>query len=355
MSKANVVMLSPDLDVKGGISFVVREYLQGGLRDQVNLTLIPTHKDGSHLQKIGVFLTAIARFIGCAPRLKQSIVHFHTSQNGSFFRKFTLFCLAKILGAKTVVHIHGSQFGQFMTQNALLRTLTKFYFSRADRILVMSTQWLELMRHFTDNPHVILIYNPASLSEVEVRGSNAVDDGPSILFMGRLGQRKGIYDLLQCVELNKEYFRSKGARFILAGDGEVEQVRRHVVDQGLQDLIEVPGWIDSERKEQYLKTSNILILPSYNEQMPMSILEAMGHGYPIIATRIAGIPDMVEHGGNGFLFEPGDVNAMTQALQELCGNTELRKKMGEKSYILAKEKFENTKIVAQLTSIYNAL
>lgn len=352
MKKIKVVMLSPDLDVKGGISFVVQEYLKGGLEGKVDLHFIPTHKDGSLLKKIGVFIAAVGQFIALAPKMKHMIVHFHTSQNGSFFRKFILFCIAKIMGAKTIAHIHGSQFDVFMTKNALFRALTRFYFDKSDRILVMSKKWVERVSHFTKNNNITLLYNPASLSRT--RGSNHHEQ-INILFMGRLGQRKGIYDLLECIAGNKDYFQDQHAKFILAGDGEVDQVRQFVADNDLKNLIEVPGWIASEQKEKYLETSDILILPSYNEQMPMSILEAMGYGCPIIATNIAGIPDMVAHGENGFLFEPGHVDDMTQALKNLCTDASLREKMGRKSQELIKEKFENTKIVNQLASIYENL
>ncbi len=352
MKKVKVVMLSPDLDVKGGISFVVQEYLKGGLKDQVELHFIPTHKDGSLLKKIGVFIGAAGRFVALAPVMKNTIVHFHTSQNGSFFRKFILFCIAKIMGAKTIVHIHGSQFDAFMTKNALFRTLTGFYFDSADRILVMSGKWIERIAQFTKNKNISLIYNPVSL--YGVRGLNR-HEGVNILFMGRLGKRKGIYDLLECIDKNKDYFQNQNARFILAGDGDVEPVRQFVDDNNLKNLIEVPGWIASEQKEQYLKTSDILILPSYNEQMPMSILEAMGYGYPIVATNIAGIPEMVAHGENGFLFEPGHIDDMAQYLKKLCADADLREKMGRKSLECVKEKFESTKIVRQLVAIYKNL
>lgn len=352
MKKLKVVMLSPDLDVKGGIAFVVQEYLNGGLKDKVELYFIPTHKDGSLLKKIGVFLAAVGQFIALAPKMKHMIVHFHTSQNGSFFRKFILFCIAKIMGAKTIVHIHGSQFDAFMTKNALLRALTRFYFDRADRILVMSKKWVERVSLFTKNKNITLIYNPASLSGA--RDSNHHEQ-INILFMGRLGQRKGVYDLLECVAGNKDYFQDQHAKFILAGDGEVDQVRQFVTDNDLKSLIEVPGWVASDQKKKYLEASDILILPSYNEQMPMSILEAMGYGCPIIATNIAGIPDMVAHGENGFLFEPGHVDDMTLALKTLCSNTALREQMGKKSFEFVKDKFETTKIVSQLVSIYQTL
>lgn len=352
MQKIKVVMLSPDLDVKGGISFVVQEYLKGGIEDKVELHFIPTHKDGSILKKVGVFMNAVHRFIALAPGMKNTIVHFHTSQDGSFFRKFMLSCLAKIMGAKTLVHIHGSQFNLFMTKNVFFRVLTQFYFARADGILVLSKEWVGRLSNFTENKNIRLLYNPVSISSARDLNS---EGRVTILFMGKLGKRKGVYDILDCISKNKDYFRDKQAKFILAGDGEIEQVRQFVTDNTLADLIEVPGWILSEQKEKYLRTSDILILPSYNEQMPMSILEAMGYGYPIIATHIAGIPDMVKQGENGFLFEPGDIDAMTQALKNLCENAALRDKMGKESQELVKEKFENIKIVNQLVSIYESL
>ena len=216
---------------------------------------------------------------------------------------------------------------------------------------MMSNLWLQRLSTFTSNKNVLLVYNPISLSGREQSNNGKLN----ILFLGRLGKRKGVYDLLECVNQNKEYFQSKKARFILAGDGEVEKTRQFVADHELTDLVEVPGWILSEQKEKYLKTSDILILPSYNEQMPMSILEGMGYGYPILATNIASIPEMVKHGENGYLFEPGDIRAMTLFIQNLCEDVSLREKMGRRSQELVKEKFESTKIVDQLVSIYENL
>ena len=352
MNKMKIILLATDLDSKGGISSVVREYLKGGLEDKVELYYIPTHIDGSILKKIGVFLNAVRRFIGLASQMKDSIVHLHTSQDGSFFRKFMLFCLAKIMGAKTLVHIHGSQFEVFMNKNGLFRTLCKFYFAKADGIVVMSKKWLEWLSDFTENKNIHVVYNPVSL--IEARERNTADH-LTILFMGKLGKRKGVYDILACLSRNKDFFREKHAKFILAGDGEVEKVRIQVEADDLADLVEVPGWVFSEQKQQYFSASDILILPSYNEQMPMSILEAMGYGYPIIASNINGIPDMVTNGENGFLFDPGDIEAMTQALKKLCTDANLRDQMGKKSRELVKNKFENTKIVNQIVSIYHSL
>lgn len=352
MNKSKVIMLSPDLDVKGGISFVVREYYKAGLQNKIDLYFIPTHKDGSNLKKITVFLSSVIKFLSFIAKMRGMIVHFHTSQNGSFFRKFSIFCLAKLLGAKTIVHIHGSQFDIFMNKNIIFRVLTKVYFNCSDFIFVMSKNWVKIISEFSNNKKIHLVYNPAS---VFGQKKSRHDDFINVLFMGRLGKRKGIYDLLDCIIDNKEFFSSKNVKFILAGDGETSKVSEIVDKQQIAGLVEVPGWIADKEKQAYLERADILILPSYNEQMPMSILEAMGYSCSIIATNIAGIPDMVENGVNGFLFEPGDKNAMVEALKNLCSDAHLREKMGKKSLEIVNDKFESTKIINQLVQLYQDL
>ncbi len=348
MKKAKVIMLAPDLNVQGGISSVVQEYLKANLDQKVDLIFLPTHQDGSAGKKISIFLKALARFLRLTPQMRTTIVHLHTSQNGSFVRKFILFFIARVAGARTIVHIHGSKFDGFMKRNRLLRFLTKYYFDHADRILVTFPFWKNILADYTNNKNIFVFYNPISLSAEPYQVNGTLN----ILFLGRLGQRKGVYDLLTCISQNKEYFARKGARFILAGDGEVSQVRQFVRDHQLEGFVEVPGWILGDAKEAYWKSSDLLILPSYHEQMPMSILEAMAHGYPIIATNVAGIPEMVKHCENGYLFAPGDIRAMTFYLRQLCDHSALREKMGQKSQELVREKFANTKIVDQLVSMY---
>jgi glycosyltransferase involved in cell wall biosynthesis len=254
-------------------------------------------------------------------------------------------------GAKTIVHIHGSRFDSFMEGNFLWRGLIRFYLKNVDKVLVMSDAWEQRITAFTGFKNVHIVYNPVSLAA----RTQTPKENLNILFLGRLGQRKGVYDLLSCIESNKEYFRRGKARFILAGDGEIEKVRQFIREHDLKDLVEVPGWLISEQKEKYLKTSDILILPSYNEHIQMSILEGMGYGYPILATNIAGIPEMVKHGENGFLFEPGDTQTMMFFIKNLFEDAQLRERMGQRSWHLAKEKFQNSKIVDQLVSIYEGL
>jgi len=346
-TKLNIIMMGSDLTVLGGVSEVVREYLKAGLDKKVDLVLIPSHIDGSKLQKLFKLIQAIKAFL-LLPWGGRSIVHMHLSHGASFFRKLLLMIIAKIKQQKVIMHLHGSDYEEFMYQSKLHTILTKWVFDKSDHIIVLSKRWENLLKNFTSNQNITTLYNPATqLSEIHRPQGNL-----KVLFLGRLGERKGVYDLLDVITRDKHYYEERQVTFILAGDGETDAVLKRVQENSLEKIIDVTGWVSGPKKEAYLENAHIFILPSYNEQMPMSILEAMAHGYPILATNIAGIPEMVEQGGNGFLFSPGDLDAFEKYLKILCEDEVLREEMGLKSKQIIHDKFDGHLITDKLVEIY---
>jgi len=99
-------------------------------------------------------------------------------------------------------------------------------------------------------------------------------------------------------------------KFLLAGNGDIDKVKKIIKDKNLEDFVIVPGWIsDDEEIEKIYRQTAIYLLPSYNEGMPMSILEAMSFGIPVISTNVGAIPKVVEK-ENGYIIEPGDLDAL---------------------------------------------
>ena len=90
------------------------------------------------------------------------------------------------------------------------------------------------------------------------------------------------------------------------GDGEISRVKKIVNEKKLKKYIKVLGWIDKDKKEKYLRECSIFILPSYNEGMPMSIIEAMAYKNAVISTNVGGIPQVIDNNKNGILIEQGD-------------------------------------------------
>lgn len=119
-------------------------------------------------------------------------------------------------------------------------------------------------------------------------------------------------------------------KFILAGSGEIERVQDIIEKKGISQYFSFPGWVKKEEKEKLLKNADIFFLPSYTEAMPMSILEAMGYGLPIVTANVGGIPQLVEERRNGYMIEPGNIDGFAKAIRELIGNDELIYGMGKK-------------------------
>lgn len=349
--KPNIIMMGAALHTLGGVAEVQKEYLNAGLNKRVKLRFIPTQVDGSKAEKIFTFLKAIKTFI-FLPKHKKSIIHLHLSQDASFYRKLCFMIIAKMKNYSVIMHLHGSDYETFMYRSKLHTFLTRWVFNHADHIIVLSRLWEKKLATFTNNRNITTLYNPVTplkTSDQNKEQENTI----KVLFLGRLGKRKGIYDLLEIISRNKTYFEEKNIIFLIAGDGELDQVTKIVNKKGLENIVQIPGWISGEEKNSYLRDSHIFVLPSYNEQMPMSILETMSYGYPILATNIAGIPEMVEHDINGYLFTPGDLNSFEKYLINLCTDQKLRQKMGNNSKQIISQKFDSQLILDQLTEIYH--
>ena len=96
----------------------------------------------------------------------------------------------------------------------------------------------------------------------------------------------------------------------------------------IADRIEIPGWLDETGIDAVLRRTEILVLPSFAENLPMAILEGFAHGLAVVATPVGAIPDVIDHDRNGLLVPVGDVEALTAAIGRLIENPHLRHKLG---------------------------
>jgi len=121
---------------------------------------------------------------------------------------------------------------------------------------------------------------------------------------------------------------------------------------GLGDAVEILGWVGGYRKNELLAAADIFVLPSYNESLPISLLEAMSWGVPVISTTVGGIPELIRDGTDGFLIEAADVPALTRALAELADDADLRERMGSAGRSQVAESFSREAVLPRLEQLY---
>ncbi len=154
------------------------------------------------------------------------------------------------------------------------------------------------------------------------------EPGPHLVFVGRLAGVKGVPVLLDALaELSQEI---PGLRVTLIGDGpERADLEQRAKVLGLGSVVTFAGYKSQAAVAATLAQSDLLVLPSFAEGVPVTLMEAMASGLPVLATRVGGISELVEDGISGFLVPPGNSEALTSRLRDLLTDTELRKHMGE--------------------------
>lgn len=125
--------------------------------------------------------------------------------------------------------------------------------------------------------------------------------------MGEIGKRKGCFDIPDILE--KANLRGLDATMVFAGAGsreDEEALKKELAKRNLDKNVKFAGWVNGREKTKLLEESRIFLFPSYNEGMPMAVLEAMAYGLAVVTTRIGGIPNLITDGQTGFLAKPGE-------------------------------------------------
>ncbi len=301
----------------------------------------------SKLRKACVAVAAVARFVWRLTTDREiRIVHVHGSTGASFWRKSIFIYVAKAYGKKVVYHVHGGHFKVFAAAHParVRRTLR-----RCDVIVALSEGWKEYFSSVLHCERVVVVKNIIA-APVRCPHKSAVF---TLLFLGRLGQNKGIYDLLAVLREHHAAYRGS-VRLLFGGDGEVEQCCKYIKDYGLDDIAQYVGWVVGQEKIDLLNSADAYVLPSYSEGLPISILEAMSYGLPIIATPVGGIPEIVHEGDNGVLVTPGDQRALAAAIDTLRGDATRRYAMGERAAAIAQAHLPAA-VATQLNELYATL
>ena len=347
----NVLMCCSDLSYKGGMVSVLKGYLGYSGWHDIDITFVPTHRDAGKAELITYFAKAYSRILSLAVRKKIDIAHLHTAERGSFIRKAIIALTLKRFGIPVVMHHHGAEFEEYYASaSPRLKRFIKKVLTEVDTNIVLSNRLTDMIRSKAPDARVDVVYNAVSLPPVNPYNP----DGKSITLLGRLGKRKGAYDLLKAISMIDTQIEPD-VRFNLCGDGETDEVRIEAERLGIAHRIGHIGWIDGDDKRALIADTIINVLPSYNEGLPMTILETMAQGIPSVTTRIASIPEVVDDGINGYMIEPGDIVALADTLKSLANNRELRITLSRNAFLTISERFSLPKSIDRLEKIYHSL
>jgi len=346
----NVLMIGAGRDVRGGVSSVVNNYYAAGLDNLCNLTYLPTMENGLKIKKLFVAAKARLKF---ETLIKQNdILHVHMSADNSFYRKAFFIKRAFKENKKIIIHVHGSTFDLFYQErcNDNQKRKVREVFAMADRVIALSEDWKEFLAEYVCPAEKIQVrYNAVKLpSSYEKDYTNR-----NILFLGVLGQRKGIYDLIEI--LPRVFQEFPDAHVYLGGDGEKEKVERLCIEKGITNKVSFLGWIRGKEKEKKMKECSIYVLPTYHEGMPMSVLEAMSYGMAVISTYVGGIPHIITNGENGLLYKAGEQMELKNALTNILSESNMRAILGKNAREKIEKDFNIELAIKDILNLYQEL
>lgn len=331
----------------GGISSVVRywsDYFE-------KLQYYPTYKLGNVFVRGYWFVTSFLRMtlkMIFDPKVK--IVHLHTAADGSFWRKSQLITLGKLFKKRTILHIHASRFKDFYNESTdKKKEWIKSVLYKTDMLIVLSNSWKEWFKEIgIPESKIVVLHNITSYPKI-FQEEKRQDSKIHFLFMGEIGKRKGVFDILRGLAKHHNEVAGK-LELRIGGNRNEEQLQQFIKDHDLEDIVKFEGWASGEKKIHLLNWANVYILPSFNEGLPISILEAMSYGCPIISTPVGGIPEVVSS-ANGVLVTPGDEDKIYTAMKRYVDSPSLIQSEGRESCKIVREYLPD-RVMEDLKEIY---
>ena len=293
---------------------------------------------------------------------KPDIIHTHTAKAGTLGRMagilYNLNQPRRMPSATCAVlvhtfhgHVFHGYFGRIKT--AFFICVERFLALFTDKIITVSENLKkELVEKFKITPEnkISVIELGFELDELFKLPPRENKEVINIGIVGRLVPVKNHKMLFKVAKRVK----GKGLRVKIAviGDGEMrEELEKYVIELGIEDKVEFRGWI-KDLKAIY-EGLDIVVLTSLNEGTPVSLIEAMAAGRPVVTTNVGGVKDIVEDGKSGYLVESGNVEEFTKKLLELVRDPEKRRTFGQNGRNIVKNRFTKERLIKDTKELYN--
>lgn len=336
-------MIGNHPSVNGGITSVINQ-LRGYDWEKENIVMkfVPTYLEKSNILKILFFGQAYIKILFEIFFWKPEVIHMHMSYKGSFARKYLIHKLCKLFNIREVVHLHGSEFKKWYDESPNKKKLKiRKLLKEVDRFIVLGSEWEHRIKVIEPLTSIIVVNNTVSIPKQIVKWN---EQEFNIIFLGVLIKRKGVSDLLQAIYLLHQKGLLENVKLGIAGTGnEEEYLRNECETLGLEKHVTFYGWTDGKKKEELLLNSQLFVLPSYNEGLPIAVLESMSYGLPVVSTYVGDLKEAVNNGENGYLVEPGDIKGLANVLEYMITLTEDKwEKVSKSAREKAEKKFSDS-------------
>jgi len=262
---------------------------------------------------------------------------------------------------RLVLTFHGLHFQGYINplyrnvMHAYYGSYFKFLCSQADSITVLGKGSAENAQRFgADQSKIAIVPNAIDVSSFNPSPPQNEREKFTVINVGRIEHSKGVFSLLQAARILHKKYQNR-VQFLFIGDGPHRKRLEEAIrtDKKLNSNVKLLGYV--QNVGDFLRESDVFVLPSYYEGMPISLLEAMACAKPVVATNVGDVPDVIENEFNGLLVEPGSPIALADAIDKLLSDPEYSRKLAINGYETVKALFDIKVVCKRLKSIYEKL
>lgn len=359
MATVKVIYVAGPLGALGGGMLRVTDYLiqaQDNLAcyEGARMVKLDTRGSGNALSSMWLLAKAMGRVSMSHVTGQLAGVHVNMAERLSVFRKGVLLGMCRIMGIPTILHLHAAQMEAYYESiSPLSKYFTRQVFLLASHVIVLG----ENSRNFVVGrmgvapARVDVVINGVPNPKVARRIKNP-HVRKNILFLGNLWERKGIADFIQA--LDTPGFDAKHYEVSVAGGGNIRTYIDQVEKMGLSDLITFAGWVDQDKASALLASADVMVLPSYDEGLPLVILEALANGVAVVCTPVGEIPTVMTDGVDVVFVTPGDVPGISAALHQVLGDEDLQTRLEINGRKVYDEKFSLERFSTRIAAIHEA-
>jgi len=288
------------------------------------------------------------------------LIHAHTSIPDGFIA----LKLGRYFNKPSVCTLHGSDINLYPWRDRICLFLTKKVIMGTDQLIAVSNFIKsQAERIARPNANIQVVYNGCdprkfvfnNQTRISIRRRlNISDNSRVLIFVGNLLKAKGIFELVwSFAGLCKNH---PSFSLIVVGDGDDQvKLKEAVQGCGLEKYVHLIGRVEHNKIPDFLSAGDIFVLPSHREGLPVSVIEAMACGRPVIATNVGGIPEIVRDQQTGLLIEPENVSSLTNAVMSLAFDMQRCIKMGDTGRKIVEEGFAWGKSAENLANIYRSV
>jgi glycosyltransferase involved in cell wall biosynthesis len=363
--KVTILLCGPPASAVGGGPTHIRNMLASPLTQKFNLILFESGSRGAESPAMNEPTAAKLIRLVTSPfmlmvRIVQfwpKVVHINSAlDHKAFWRDCVYLLICKLFGRKVVFQLHGGSL-ELLCVNGVVRQIVRAAFSLPDAIVLLaSVELQQFAAQLGMRQRLSIVPNAVQLSEYGPAERPHSGQVRHLGFLARLVRTKGVFEAIQAVEVLHQEPQFGNLELRIAGSGpDFEEIERYINERGLAHCVTLAGPIYGRAKVDFLRQIDVLLLPTYAEGLPYTILESLAAGAPVVTTKVGGIPDVVVDGVHGILIDSHEAIDVTRALRKLAESPEKLQEMSKNCRQWASQRLGLDRLAQQFGEIYARL